>query len=213
MGLYRIVLRPFLFALEAERAHRVTLAACETFGHNALVQRALARRFALEYPQLAIDIAGLHFKTPVGLAAGFDKNGVAVAVTSRLGFGFVEVGSVSLHPSAGNVGRPRVWRLTADNGLRVHYGCPNDGVQAIANRLSGYDHRVPLGINLVETNTGHIASAEHAADELATLIGRCANLADYLVLNLSCPNMPGGKGLFDMSAQLQNLLQIGRAHV
>ena len=58
-----------------------------------------------------------------------------------------------------------------------------------------------------ETNTGHIASAEHAADELATLIGRCANLADYLVLNLSCPNMPGGKGLFDMSAQLQNLLR------
>jgi dihydroorotate dehydrogenase (fumarate)/dihydroorotate dehydrogenase len=136
-------------------------------------------------------VAGIEFPGPLGLAAGFDKNAQAIEITSRLGFGFIEIGSVSEHPTAGNPERPRVWRLPADEGLRIHYGCPNDGAAIITKRLGANRSRVPLGINLVETNTGVVASVERVAEEIGAAIVRFGRIADYVVLNLSCPNMPG----------------------
>ncbi len=209
MELYRRTIRPLLFGLDAERSHRATLAACRTLGQSRLVLDALDRGFGIRDPRLRTTVAGIEFPGPLGLAAGFDKNAEAVEITSRLGFGFVEVGSVSEHPSAGNPGRPRVWRLPADEGLRVYYGCPNDGAAAVARRLSACRRAVPLGVNVVETNTGIAAKAEHAAEELAAAAGRFAGIADYLALNLSCPNLPHGKGgLFDEPAALRRLLEI-----
>jgi dihydroorotate dehydrogenase len=129
-----------------------------------------------------------------------------------LGFGFVEIGSVSERPSGGNRDRPRIWRLPADEGLRVYYGCPNDGAAIVAGRLQRSRAKVPVGINLVETNTGQLVTAEQAAEELARAVTRFAGMADYIVLNLSCPNMPHGRGgLFDEPEKLGYLLQsIGR---
>jgi dihydroorotate dehydrogenase (fumarate)/dihydroorotate dehydrogenase len=126
-----------------------------------------------------------------------------------LGFGFVEIGSVSEHASSGNAGRPRLWRLPADEALRVHYGCPNDGAAAIAERLRGQNFPVPLGVNLVETNTGTPVSAEVAAEELGAALRHFVGIADYIALNLSCPNMPrGAGGLFDEAPSLANLLRV-----
>ena len=132
---------------------------------------------------------------------------------SQLGFGFVEIGSVSEQPSVGNRQRPRLWRLERDEALRVFYGCPSDGAAAIAERLQPRRSMVPLGVNLVETNTSRVASAEHAAQELARTVGQFRTLADYLVLNLSCPNMPqGGCSLFDNSKHLGMLLEYCSRH-
>jgi dihydroorotate dehydrogenase (fumarate)/dihydroorotate dehydrogenase len=208
MDFYRDAVRPLLFRLDAETSHRATLRAAGALAHSRAALGAVERRFAIRDPRLRTTVAGIDFPGPVGLAAGFDKNGEAVAVTSRIGFGFVEVGSVSEHPSAGNAVRPRVWRLPEDDALRVYYGCPNDGAEVVAARLGVQRFPVPLGINVVETNTGTLATAADAADEIARAASRFAGRADYLVLNLSCPNMPqGGCGLFDDTGALRLLLQ------
>src|SRR5579871_707486 len=102
MDIYRAVVRPLLFRLDAETSHRATLSAARALGRSRPVLGALERRLGVREPSLRTQVAGIEFPGPVGLAGGFDKNGEAVAVTSRIGFGFVEVGSVSEHPSAGN---------------------------------------------------------------------------------------------------------------
>ncbi len=208
MDLYRAAIRPLLFRLDAETSHRATIHLARALAHSPAALGALERRLGVRDPRLRTTVAGIDFPSPVGLAAGFDKNAEVVAVTSRLGFGFVEVGSVSAHPSAGNAVRPRVWRLPADEALRVYYGCPNDGAEVVAARLARQTLPVRLGVNVVETNTGRLATAVEAADEIAAAVGRFVRRADYLVLNLSCPNMPqGGCGLFDDSAALRLLLE------
>jgi dihydroorotate dehydrogenase len=212
MDLYRAV-RPLLFRLDAETSHRATLGLARALARSRTIVAALERRLAVRHPSLRTSVAGIDFPGPVGLAAGFDKNAEAVAVTSRIGFGFVEVGSVSEHPSAGNAARPRVWRLPADAALRVYYGCPNHGAEVVSARLRRQRLPVPLGVNVVETNTGTLATAAEAASEIAGAAGRFAGLADYLVLNLSCPNMPqGGCGLFDDTGALRLMLQCVARH-
>jgi dihydroorotate dehydrogenase len=212
MSLYRIAVRPLLFRCDAEWSHRATMAFCRTLSRSNTVLKTLERRFAVCDGRLATTVAGLTFDSPAGLAAGCDKSGVAVDIMSRLGFGFVEIGSVSERPSSGNRDRPRIWRLPADEGLRVFYGCPNDGAAVVAARLRHSRPKVPLGVNLTETNTGQLVTAEQAADELALATTRFAGLADYIVLNLACPNMPHGRGgLFDAPEKLAYLLQsVGR---
>ncbi|HUC49285.1 MAG TPA: quinone-dependent dihydroorotate dehydrogenase [Xanthobacteraceae bacterium] len=213
MELYRAAVRPLLFACDAEWSHRATMAFCRTLSRSKCVLKMLERQFAVRDGRLETIVAGLKFDSPLGLAAGFDKNGTAVDIVSRLGFGFVEIGSVSERPSGGNRARPRIWRLPADEGLRVYYGCPNDGAAVVAARLEKSRPTVPVGINLVETNTGQLVTAEQAAVELALALTRFAGIADYIVLNLSCPNMPHGPGgLFDEPEELGRLLQcIGRS--
>src|SRR5579862_2145168 len=150
MRLYSTLIRPLAFRLEPETAHHLAIAAGGRLGWAASAMRAAT---LVENESLSIDIAGLHFLNPIGLAAGFDKSGCAITVLAGLGFGSIEIGSISIEPSAGNP-RPRLWRLPDDRGIIVYYGLPNDGTQVIAERLSRTRLPVPLGINLVVTNRG-----------------------------------------------------------
>lgn len=210
MALYRC-LRPLLFSMDPEFVHQATISLCSAIGRAGLAM--FQPGSVVEDSRLAFNFAGLSFRNPVGLAAGFDKSGKAVVVLSRLGFGSIEIGSVSEHRSAGNAQRPRLWRLEADEGLRVFYGCPNDGAAAVAARLRGSQLSIPLGVNIAETNTGTVVAAEQAAAELARTAAQFAGIAGYLVLNLSCPNMPhGGHGLFDAPEQLDMLLKMCATH-
>jgi dihydroorotate dehydrogenase (fumarate)/dihydroorotate dehydrogenase len=177
-------------------------------GRIPLAGNVLKAQFGVKDPRLQSTVAGIGFPGPVGLAAGFDKNAEAIHATSKLGFGFVEVGSVSLHPSTGNPERPRIWRLPKDEGMRIHYGCPSDGALVVSERLRSRDIGVPLGVNLVETNTGVMASVDQTIEEIGQTIDQFAGQADYITLNLSCPNMPrGGIGLFDDAIGLGLLLK------
>jgi dihydroorotate dehydrogenase (fumarate)/dihydroorotate dehydrogenase len=158
-------------------------------------------------------VAGLRFRTPVGLGAGFDKSARAVPVLAALGFGHVEVGSVSAEPSAGNP-RPRLFRLPAEHGIVVHYGVPNDGADRVARRLAGPRPNVPVGINVVSTNRGREESDAEVIGDYVESFRRLQPLADYVCLNLSCPNTRDGRGFFADLDRLRRLLDaLGEAGV
>ena len=151
MAFYETAVRPLLFRLDAERAHDLTVRASELSGRSSLARRAARRALAVDDPRLRTTFAGLELANPLGLAAGFDKNGRAVGLLGALGFGHVEIGSVSAWPSDGNP-RPRLFRIPQDGGIVVSYGVPNDGADAIRARLERGRPAVALGINLVKTN-------------------------------------------------------------
>jgi dihydroorotate dehydrogenase len=205
MSFYSSVIRPLAFRLDAERAHHLAI------GVGARI-RAFARPLhwlnAINDPRLDTVVAGLRFPTPLGLAAGFDKSGTAIEMLAALGFGFVEIGSVSIDPSFGNA-CPRLFRLPEDRAIVVHYGLPNDGARTIAERLEKTHLPVPLGINLVKTNRG-LGAAQESGDQIINEYIDAARVvspvADYLMLNLSCPNTEDGRDFFADAGHLRAFL-------
>jgi dihydroorotate dehydrogenase len=205
---YNRLVRPLLFRADPERVHEGTVRASELVSRSRLACRAVGARRAVSDPRLAVEVAGLRFRSPVGLAAGFDKSARAVPLLSALGFGHVEVGSISADPSTGNP-RPRLFRLPAERAIVVHYGVPNDGAERVAGRLAAPRPDVPLGVNVVSTNRGASSAAEPDAAVIADYVEsvrRLQPLADYVCLNLSCPNTRDGQGFFADRARLRSLL-------
>jgi dihydroorotate dehydrogenase len=205
MTIYSTLIRPLAFRLDPETAHHLAIATAAHLRWAAGAMRAVTR---IHDDRLATDVAGLHFSTPIGLAAGFDKSGLAVAALAGLGFGSIEIGSVSVDRSDGNP-KPRLWRLPDDQGTIVHYGLPNDGAARIAERLSRTRLPVPLGINLVVTNRGPGAAplnAEEIIGEYVRAAKIMAPRADYLMLNLSCPNTADGRDFFADTGHLKACL-------
>lgn len=151
----------------------------------------------------------MRLSSPIGLAAGFDKNACALPLLSALGFGHVEVGSISAEPSAGNA-RPRLFRLPQDEAIVVHYGLPNDGAERVGARLLGRRHAAALGINIVSTNHGPAtaqSSDSEVIDDYVRSVRRLQGSSDYLCLNLSCPNTREGRGFFQDRCRLHRLLE------
>jgi dihydroorotate dehydrogenase len=215
MGVYSQLVRPVLFRADPERAHDVAVRASELASRSQVVCRAVAR--PADDPRLAVEVAGLRFATPLGLAAGFDKSARGVTFLSSLGFGHVEVGSVSADPSDGNP-RPRLFRLVGERAIVVHYGVPNDGAARVAERLAApRAARVPLGVNVVSTNRGAASAVEPddaVIGDYAESVRRLQDLADYVCLNLSCPNTRDGVGFFADRSRLRALLdRLGEAGV
>ena len=172
--------RPLLFRLEAERAHRLTIAALK-----------LRRTGSVVYdPLLAAPVAGIAFPSPVGLAAGFDKDGEVPDPMLALGFGFIEVGTLTPLPQTGNP-RPRLFRLAEDEGVINRMGFNNRGQAAALARL---DARRTRG-GIVGINVG---ANKDAADRIADYVAgvrAMAPVADYLTINISSPNTPGLRAL------------------
>jgi dihydroorotate dehydrogenase len=200
---YRLV-RALLFLLPAEAAHRVTFAAVRVAlappPLRALVRRLLAPRD----PALRVEALGLTFPSPVGLAAGFDKDAAAVRQLGALGFGFVEVGTVTPLPQLGNP-RPRLFRLKEDRALVNRLGFNNQGMEAARRRLrKGAD--VVVGVNVGRNKA---TPENRAADDYVAAARTLAPHAEYVAVNVSSPNTPG---LRDLQAveRLRPLLQAVR---
>jgi dihydroorotate dehydrogenase len=203
---YETVVRPLLFRLDPERAHNLALRTCEIGGRSSVARRAARNAFAVEDARLRTECCGLAFDNPLGLAAGFDKNGRAIALLGTLGFGHVEIGSISGYPSEGNP-RPRLFRIPQDGGIVVSYGVPNDGAEAISRRLAG--RRLPglLGINLVKTNDpSRPAVAPDVYEDYARSFELLQGHADYIALNMSCPNSAADRDFFDDLGKVDSLL-------
>jgi dihydroorotate dehydrogenase len=184
--LYRTLLRPLLFRLPPETAHELALHALS----NGAVARALRRVEGLkEEPSRFGELRrfGLKFKNPVGLAAGFDKNGVALRGLASLGFGFIEAGTVTNLAQPGNP-RPRLFRLPLDGALVNRQGFNNEGAAALARRIARGRPRCVLGINIGKSRVVRVEDA--AADYLASFEAVRAH-ADYVAVNVSSPNTPG----------------------
>lgn len=179
-GLYQLA-KPVLFQLDAETAHRMTLAVLSTI--------PLGPR-AIDPPELAIRLWGLDFSNPIGLAAGMDKDAIAVGAWQALGFGFAELGTITPRRQPGNP-RPRVWRLREDRALINRLGFPSDGMDEAARRIERIRRqgaRIRLGLNF-GPNKG--TAPEKVADDYAALVGRLGAMADFVVVNVSSPNTPG----------------------
>ena len=202
-SIYDALVRPLLFSLSAEAAHNVAIRNLCAASRRPAVLRQLARFAPAPSPRT---VFGLTFPNPVGLAAGFDKNGVAIPAWAALGFGFVEVGTVTAKPQPGNP-KPRIFRYPDREALINRLGFNNDGAAVVAARLvalrdSGRWPRIPVGINLGKSK---VTPLEEAVDDYLFSFRLLAPLADYVVLNVSSPNTPGLRSLQEHDA-LQQLL-------
>lgn len=218
MSAYGRLLRPLLFRCDPERVHDRAILLGRLAGAVAPVRWLLAGIWGFSDPRLETEVCGIRCRNPLGLAAGFDKNGWTAEAMGAIGFGHVEIGSISAAFSAGNP-KPRLFRLPEDRAIVVHYGLPNDGADAIAERLRRRRGRVPLGINIVKTNRGMGAPADAADEILADYLHSVRLLQDrgeYLNLNLSCPNTETGRNFFAEEGNTELLmgaleeLEIGR---
>jgi len=140
---------------------------------------------------LARTVFGVRFPNPIGLAAGFDKNGVAINRWRELGFGFVELGTVTRHAQPGNP-KPRMFRYVADQAVVNRMGFNNDGADALADRLQNAQAGIPVGINLGKSK---VTPLEEAAEDYAYSFERLRQYGDYFVVNVSSPNTPGLRSL------------------
>jgi len=241
MAFYRQLIRPLLFRCDPEWVHQASVRACQLAGATAPTRFLLRRFRSPADARLRCHVAGLHFPNPVGLAAGWDKNGTALRGLRQLGFGAIEIGSISARPSTGNSGK-RLHRLTADQAILVHYGVPNWGAEAVAEQLAAADspnqrgpnqrgtrpsltddsdshndsdEDVRLGINLVATNDAQTCGASFAdiVADYGHSFSQLAPQADYVTLNLSCPNAAGHGVRFGNATDVTQLLQVLAMHI
>lgn len=182
--MYRIV-RPVLFALDSERAHHLTLAA---LARSVPLNRAVYKR---RVPDLPVEVMGLRFPNPVGLAAGLDKDGACIDGLAALGFGFLEVGTVTPRPQPGNP-RPRLFRLPKHRALINRLGFNNRGVDHLLARLQASAYRGVLGINIGKNFDTPLA---RAAEDYLFCLRRVYPQASYVTVNISSPNTEGLRDL------------------
>jgi len=208
-GFYERLVRPLLFSLDPETAHRLTIELLRAASHFDFALRAL--RF-FRPPSKPKMLFGLTFPNSIGLAAGLDKNGVALSAWAALGFGFIEIGTVTAKAQPGNP-EPRIFRLPKQEALINRLGFNNDGADAIAERLrklreSGRWPAVPVGINIGKSRTTPL---EKAADDYLYSFRLLRDFADYITLNVSSPNTPGLRDLQEPAALSELLRVIGNA--
>ena len=181
------IIRPLLFRLDPETAHQLTLQALRVGGNFPLSNWLLKQIYKV--PSTPVQEFGLTFKNPVGLAAGYDKDGLAIKGLAALGFGHLEIGTVTPKPQPGN-SRPRVFRLAEDEGVINRMGFPSQGMSNVERRISDLrgQRSAIIGINLGKNKETLI---EQAAQDYIELMRRFIYLADYLTINISSPNTVG----------------------
>ena len=204
---YERFVRPLLFSLDAEAAHDLTIALLRGASHVDFALRALE---IFRPPAKPKTVFGLEFPNPIGLAAGLDKNGVALPVWAALGFGFIEIGTVTAKAQPGNP-RPRIFRFPEQQALINRLGFNNHGADAVAERLrklraTGRWPAVPVGINIGKSKATPL---EEATDDYLYSFRMLGEFADYIALNVSSPNTPGLRNLQGAAALSRLLRAIG----
>jgi len=201
-ALHRVLLR-----LDAETAHDLAIRGLQLLQRLGLVGTVLGKRAGASDPRLAQDLWGRRFEGPVGLAAGFDKDGVAIDALAGLGFGFLEVGTVTPEPQEGNP-KPRLHRHKEHRALQNAMGFNNAGMEALGRRMDrGWPFGIPVGVNIGKNKSTPLDEAQR---DYTKLFGRLSKSCDYLVINISSPNTPGLRDL-QTRETLEGLVTAGRA--
>lgn len=186
--LYKSFVRPVLFMVDPENMHEWAVAGLKRL---ASVENQMEPWFTVSDPKLEVEAFGLRFRNPVGLAAGFDKNAQLVDVWPALGFGHVEVGTVTAQAQPGNP-KPRLFRYPADRAIINRMGFNNDGAIAVAERLRGYQqagtlHRIPIGVNIGKSK---VTPMDGAVEDYLFSFNALYEFGDYFTVNVSSPNTP-----------------------
>jgi dihydroorotate dehydrogenase len=190
--MYESVIRPLLFRFDPEEIHHLSMNALRLGTTLPGLRSWLGASFRYAHPSLRREVFGLTFENPMGLAAGFDKDALLADRWRLLGFGFVEVGTVTPRPQVGNP-QPRLFRLPADQAVINRMGFNNAGVEAMARRLGRHDRgQVILGANIGKNKD---TPNEQAVDDYVQCFDRLFDLVDYFVVNVSSPNTPGLRSL------------------
>jgi dihydroorotate dehydrogenase len=204
---YRKLVRPLLFKQDAEQAHNFALKSLSLASRDEFICDAIGKFFAAA--ELPVELFGLKFPNPIGLAAGMDKFAAAVPAWEKLGFGFCELGGVTWHAQDGNPA-PRMFRAVADEAIVNRMGFNSPGAEALAQKLSEWKNsgrwpNHPVGINLGKSK---ITPLENAAEDYANSFRVLCDLADFFVVNVSSPNTPNLRQLQDKAALNEILASI-----
>jgi len=201
---YGTVLKPLFFLRDPEEVHDRIIGLGNFLGRYGLTRRLTALLFSYSNKALEQKILGIKFSNPVGLAAGFDKNAELTDIIPAVGFGFMEMGSITGEPCAGNL-KPRLWRLPKSKSLVVYYGLKNDGTEAVAARLRNKKFVIPTGISIAKTNSKDTVEIGAGINDYIKTCREFAAIGDYFTLNISCPNSFGGEPFLE-PANLDRLL-------
>jgi dihydroorotate dehydrogenase len=197
--IYKNVLRPILFKFQPEQIHNFTISTLKTASTLRLPTKLMAH--LLRPPPLPINVMGINFPNPVGLAAGMDKAAEAPMAWEAMGFGFTEIGAVTWHDQPGNP-QPRIFRIVQDEAIINRMGFNNPGAQSIANRIISLKSKKlwpthPVGVNLGKSKKTPL---DQAADDYENTLKILLPLCDFFIINVSSPNTPGLRKLQDKSA-------------
>lgn len=199
--MYKLITRPFLFLFDPEKIHHFTFSALKFFGGIPLAKSLLRLFFSYDSPKLERELFGIKFKNPIGLAAGFDKDAKLIDELACLGFGFIEIGTLTPQPQPGN-DKPRLFRLPKDQALINRMGFNNEGVLAAVERLKKRNSDVIVGGNIGKNK---ITPNEKAVDDYNYCFEALYPHVDYFVVNVSSPNTPGLRELQEKEP-LKNLM-------
>lgn len=203
--IYSRMYRPVISKIDAERAHSAALSGLRQLYRLPGGQAALYHLRPEPDERLRLRVWDLPFANPLGVAAGLDKNGIAIEPLIALGFGHIEAGTVTLIPQRGNE-RPRVWRVPNERAVLNAMGFPNDGAAALRHQLLALRARGVIGVNIGKNRD---TAPEVAAEEYAALLGAVFEVAQYVTINVSSPNTPGLRAL-QMSDELSRILALAR---
>ncbi len=201
--MYKKYIKPLLFRIDPEIVHNRLIRLGRIMSFTRL-SRILRWFFVYKNERLENEVLGIKFRNPIGLAAGFDKNAYLANFIPDIGFGFIEVGSITANPCQGNP-KPRLHRLVKDNGIIVNYGLANQGAERIYKRIRGKKFRIPIGISIAKTNDISI-KGEDSVNDYFKSFEIMKNIGDYITINISCPNTGDGRS-FEDPILLEDLLK------
>lgn len=194
---YKGIFKRIFFLFDPESMHDFATYFGHFLGSNFITRWLTAFFFSFSHKSLEQGICGIRFKNPVGLAAGFDKDGRMLKVMSSVGFGFEEVGSVTGEPCEGNP-KPRLWRLVKSKALVVYFGLKSEGCEKVAQRLrASTATQFPIGISIAKTNSAETVEVDDGIADYVKVYKKLEPFANYITINISCPNAFGGQPFSD----------------
>lgn len=193
---YVNILKPLYFRRDPEDVHDAMTRMGMFLGCSWLARWVTSFLFNFSHPMLEQDVLGIHFRNPIGLSAGFDKDALLTDILPFVGFGFEEVGSITGEPCTGNP-RPRLWRLKKSNALVVYYGLKNEGCEKIAARLRNKKFKFPVGTSIAKTNSVSTVETKEGISDYVKAFKQFVTIGDYFTINISCPNTFGGEPFTD----------------
>ena len=202
---YKWILKPIFFTFNPEAIHDNFIAIGQFLGKYNFTRKIIGVFFNYKNSSLEQNILGINFKNPVGLSAGFDKNAQLIDVISYVGFGFIEVGSITALPYEGNQ-KPRLYRLPKEKSLRVNYGLKNLGASFLHKQLQNKNWALPVGINIAKTNNTETSEINKGIEDYFFTYKLFQDIGDYFTINISCPNTCEEQPIFAEPKNLDLLL-------